>query len=506
MDVVPYISALARTDVVDLSRTRFGRFSLPEGLTGLEVRGYNLNPDWVRIYNTAGTAQTGLTASSVASPYTSFQVDLATTYSGVLWLEVNGVAAINAINDSSLDWNKEDDGSGLGSTLWTDDRYIQLWDVDNDFANSTDAERPGFTVRASDGLQFAAWSNYTGSDSFYGTDTQSQNYYGTYDPPEWNDLAFNPNTDDMFIVHLRNFFNGATDWGYLVINSFEPNPTGQETDARIVDALDDVLYQYRNPRIAVKPSAAQPARDSIIYISYYDANSDELKFSRWTYNRDSDTLTDTTSGGNVVVDTTGNVGLYSDIAIDNDGVPYIVYYDTTNQRLKVARPNNDDPQATGDWTVTTVDNSISFYGEYVSTRVDSAGTVHISTYRNSSGDLLYYTAPHVAGPGAFSFTRTTVDTPDAVGPWSEIAVVGTTPHISYINESQSGTFYGLKYAYWTGADWETGTVPVQVSVDSARTGIEAKPPAAVLAPADDYVVSVGYSAGLYYYARLRPEQ
>jgi hypothetical protein len=504
VDVVPYITDLVRSDSVNVTRTRLGKFSLPEDLVDLEVHGYNLDPAWARIYNDDGSASTALTPTGAASPWTEFNVTLTTNYSGYLWVDVNGVVAINNFNDNTLEQNMQDDGSGIPATLWRDDLYIELWDVDNDFNGSDDPERPAMTVR-DDGLHYAAWSNYTGSDSYYGTDTADTNYYGTYDPPEWNDMAFNPDNDDLFIVHLRNYFNGVATWGELAINAFEPAPVGQETDWDIVDDLDNVLYQYRNPRIAVKAGAT--GTESIIYISYYDANTDELKFSSWHYANDTDTLTARTTGDNIVVDTDGDVGLYSDIAIDSAGIPFIVYYDTTNQRLKVARADDDDPDATGEWNISTVDDTISYFGEYVSVAVDTAGDVHVSAYRNSTGDLLYFTAADVASPAAFTFTTTTVDEPGAVGAWSEMATDGTTPYISYINESQAGTYFGLKYAYWTGTEWEYGTVPIGISVTSDRTGLVTKPPGAgVMTPATDFVATVGYSGTMYYFARLRPEQ
>ena len=80
--------------------------------------------NYLRVYNTAGSAFDATTVT--ANPNTSsMTVDLsAVTNSGWLELMVNGIIAGNNENDNSITTNKEDDGSGLGSTLWTDDRYL----------------------------------------------------------------------------------------------------------------------------------------------------------------------------------------------------------------------------------------------------------------------------------------------------------------------------------------------------------------------------------------------
>jgi hypothetical protein len=528
VDVVPYIAGIDRNDGITQTRTRWGKFTLADGDTNILISGYNLNPDAVYIYNTGGTTSTDIsgTINDVdTADYLSFTIDLdgaGTNHSGYLWIEddpdgggpLASIVAINNFNDNALEQAMQDDGSGIPGTLWRDDLYIQLWDVDNDFQDSTDAQHPSFAV-SSDGTQFAAWSYYNDSQRRYGTDTTSRNTYGgtSYDPTEWNDIAFNHTYDDYFIVNLWNQ-NVMGTYQSLRLHAFEdPTTMSDDTEVIVIDALDDQLYQYRNPRIAVKDGGAN---ETIIYVSYYDsdAGTTALKFGSFLYDR---------SGGNnlsayianTVVDNTADVGLWSDIGIDDDGVPFIVYYDTTNSTLKIARADDDTTDGTVTWDIADVDSSNSYFGEYVSVAVDdSDGTVHLACYRNASGDLYYYTAPHVATGTDFTFTGTAVDTNGAVGAWSEIAEFGGEPFISYINTSQAGTQEGLKYAYYDGSQWEYGTVPVSVTVQSVRTGIVGNPlgidwpgptPAAV--PADeDYTVTVSYGSGSYYFARLRPEE
>ncbi|MBN1648626.1 MAG: hypothetical protein JW874_11395 [Spirochaetales bacterium] len=505
VDVVPYISYIDRNDTVNQTRTHWGKYTLKDAATNVLITGYNLNPDFAAIYNTAGSSSTNLSASigDIAGDYTSFTIDLTgTAYnSGYLWIADGTVIAINNFNDNDLEQNSQYEPSDPETAEWNDDLYIELWNVDNEFHNSVDAAHPALGVN-SDGTLYAAWSNYTNSARRYGTDAAYRSAYGpgpVYDPPEWNDIAFNhDNNDNFFIVNLWNQLVTPTFQG-LRIHSFEGTGMNDNTNSQEIDHLDG-LYQYRNPRIAVKDSTTD---QTILYISYYDVAIGALKFARYTYDESANSLTANTTGINFTVDDTGDVGLYSDIAVDSSGNPFIVYYDTTNQRLKIAYASDDDPNTSGEWTITTINSGVTYYGEYVSVAVDATGNIHIATYRNATGDLLYLTAASVA---AASFSVTTVDDDGAVGVWPEISIVGGNPYISYINSSQASTFYGLKYAYLNGSDWEVGTVPVEVSVASIRTGIVPKPSGATLGAAEDYTVAVGYSAGYYYFARLRPEE
>ncbi len=508
--VVPYVTSVDRNDSISQSRTKLGKYTLDDTAADVLVSGYNLDPETVQIYNSDGSDSTDLSAAidNIDAEFTSFTFDLSTEYSGWLWVEndadgagaIPPVTAINNFNDNSLDQNRQDDGSGMATTLWNDDLYIDLWNTDNDFQTSNDAAHPALAVNSA-GTQYAAWSNYTNSARRYGTDTQVNLDYGpgvVYDPPEWNDIAFNQTTDDYFIVNLWNQLAPTGGDGYqgLRIHTFEDATMSDNTQTAEIDHLGS-LFQYQNPRIAVKDAGGGITR---IYISYYDATLGALKFARYSYNNGTNGLTADTTGTNFTVDDTGDVGLFSDVALDAAGNPFIVYYDKTNHSLKLARAADDDPDTAGEWLISDISSGITFCGEYVSAAVDASGAVHISTYRNATGDLIYLTAPDVAG----TFTASSIDTEGAVGVWSEIAIADGVPYISYIYSSQVGTFFGLKYAYRTGSEWEIGTIPVQVSVNSVRTGIAAKPAGAT--PAEDYVVSVGYSSGFYYFARLRPEQ
>jgi len=91
------------------------------------------------------------------------------------------------------------------------------------------------------------------------------------------------------------------------------------------------------------------AGDGLPVISYYDASSGDLKVAKCG--------NASCSAGNTLfaVDAIGNVGYFTSMAIGADGLPIISYYDLTNTALKVARCGN--PSCTSGNTVATIDSA-----------------------------------------------------------------------------------------------------------------------------------------------------
>jgi hypothetical protein len=110
-------------------------------------------------------------------------------------------------------------------------------------------------------------------------------------------------------------------------------------------------------------------------ISYNDYSNDDLKVAACS-NSTCSASTVTT------VDSTGDVGSYTSIAIGANGNPVISYYDYSNGDLKVAACSNSTCSAS---TVTTVD-STGDVGSNTSIAIGADGWP-IIVYRNSSGAL-----------------------------------------------------------------------------------------------------------------------
>jgi ELWxxDGT repeat protein len=168
-----------------------------------------------------------------------------------------------------------------------------------------------------------------------------------------------------------------------------------------------------------------------LHISYFDMNNGALKYA--TYDGSSWTTT--------TVDM-GDVGLYSSIAIDSNNNIHISYYDSTNSALKYATYDGSS------WTISTVDN-LGTLGTHTSIAVDSSDNLHIS-YRNDTGVALKY-----ATYDGSLWTTSTVDSTGNVGKYSSIAVDSNDNlHISYFDDTNDD----LKYATYDGSTWTNSTV------------------------------------------------
>ena len=168
------------------------------------------------------------------------------------------------------------------------------------------------------------------------------------------------------------------------------------------------------------------------HISYYDETNQDLKYA---YKSEGSWHIET-------VDTTGDVGLFTAIALDANGNPHISYYDVTNRDLRYAYKSG------GSWHIDTVD-ATGTVGRYTSIALDANGNPHISYYDASNQDLKY------AYKSGGSWHIETVDTTGVVGEYTSIALdANGNPHISYYD----WTNRDLKYAYKSGNTWHIGAV------------------------------------------------
>ncbi len=167
------------------------------------------------------------------------------------------------------------------------------------------------------------------------------------------------------------------------------------------------------------------------HISYFDAwPNEDLKYAAWNG-----------SGWDIqTVDSDGYVGYYTSLALDASGYPHISYFDDINYDLKYAAWNGSS------WDIQTV-GSVGWRRGSSSLALDASGYPHIS-FNDSYYDLRY------AAWNGSSWRIETVDSADRVGEFSSLALDASTgyPRITYYGNDD------LKYAVWNGTRWDIQTV------------------------------------------------
>ena len=140
-----------------------------------------------------------------------------------------------------------------------------------------------------------------------------------------------------------------------------------------------------------------------------------------------------------VVDSVGNTGHDTSLAILPSGQPAISYYDWTNQDLKYAWYDGSA------WQTTTVD-SAGNAGKYTSLAILPSGHAAISYYDFTNNDLKY---------AWYNGSAWHMELVDSGGTYTSLAILPSGyPAISYCDITNNA----LKYAWYDSSTWQTSTV------------------------------------------------
>jgi hypothetical protein len=250
-----------------------------------------------------------------------------------------------------------------------------------------------------------------------------------------------------------------------------------------ISTIDTVNDVGEHVSIALDPASGTT------YISYYDATYLDLKMAQ-----------SVVSGGNCgpgnswrceTVDSVGDVGKYSSIAVDpTDGYPIIAYHDTTNRALKLAIGS-----AVG-WIFKTIQVPLfGSAGQYASLALDATGKTQIAYYYSNllGTDSLWHVAYVGGGAGDCTdpdYQCDLIDSGDQVGKHASLALDSLDlPHIAYQDTGNNLLKYARKLPndFWSrriiiptssGAfaslfvDTDNGDLPHVAHLDSVNETLE----------------------------------
>jgi len=288
----------------------------------------------------------------------------------------------------------------------------------------------------------------TGQFPSVAMDSNNKTHVAFYDAT-YHDLKYVTNVLGTWDTAIRIDGQNGTDQGAYSSITIDSN---NRVHASYYDATNsDLAYITNRSGSWQRTSIDQPGNvgmytdiaelDNIIYCSYYDVTNGDLKYITGT------------SGTWVpyTIDGTGGVdaGQYTSIAVvtnAGNAIAHISYYDVTNGDLKYI---TNYPDGTS-WASPIIVDTIGNVGLYTSIAANIANEVHISYYDVTNGNLKY--AKITNGTGVITET---VDSTGDVGKYSSIGIVSSTGqtivHISYYDATKGD----LKYAANADGTWST---------------------------------------------------
>ena len=561
MDVVPYIKGIYRAKTVNTNRTRSGAVPILRKETGNSIEGFNLGSGITADITVAadGSGNSYSLSPTYSNGVATYTVP-DTVKDGYLSVTVNDVSSLNNINDDSKEYNKEVNPYLEETTYWSDNRSVRVWKNESTdyFPGSGSPVYPAMSM-GSDGTLYASFSNYSDASVYYSQiGGSATKVFYTYDPAEETDIHVS-GTGTVNVAYSANYHGGYdSSWtsnagnagGLYVYDANAESKDGGREDYRFnkfeLFYHDEMLQQFKNIRV----KRSNTANDGIVHVAYYDKVTSSIHYSnspgngnqraedneyawvnidggydeddtgsyfknltksgsayRPTYtveNQNSVRLADSNFEGTKRSSGTGeSVGL----ALTKSGYPVVVYYDTDNMILKVARATQENPKGdTSYWEVQDVlatdDINYKSMVDYISCDIDANGNLHI-VFQNGKNQLCYVKSTNASANGSASYTFGQSVVIASGATWIDLTLKGTTPYISYLSQINSKD--GMNIAFYdstfdtdfdgqANGEWETMVAPLNFKVSNVRSCIEVHP-----TPASSvWEAAVGFTPGDYY--------
>lgn len=559
VDVVPYITAVYRNSSYNTNRAKSGAYPMLRGQVDNCIEGFNLGTDISKISVVITENKDGSGYSFAMGSLTKWGTSTAFTVTsdskdGYLSTVVNGIRSINNLNSNSHEYNRESNSYDSKTALWTDDRYVRIWQNKSSdyFPGSTNPVYPAMSI-GNTGDLYASFSNYSTASVYYsryggsGTGT----VFKIYDPPEETDICVT-GEDKLNIAFAGNYHNGGSNsWvsdaslsgGIYVYDSASTGKyNGYKFNKHELYYHNKMLQQFKNMRVKRKSS------DRIIHLVYFDRITSSIHYSnsRGDSSRSSDSTKQTSTSaeyswvnidggtdgddyayyfdGNstYIEDSKGTYDRFEDtercagtgesagLALTKSGYPVVVYFDASNKVLKLARALRENPKNSDTtWWVQDIKEAKDFLGvsvEAISCEIDSSGYLHIA-FQNGKNQLIYIKSTNTSDNGSTRYTFTTpVIVAEGVS-WVDLTLYGSTPYISFLSGANS--YDGLNLAFFdknidtnfdgiSDGTWECMVAPLAYKATSIRTCVEVHPSPST----STWEAAIGFTPGDLYRVAL----
>ena len=556
MDIVPYITkvytsmaAIQKKEAKwsQTSRTAKGHYPVrvvTKDLNGntqgnavggeeIKVYGFNFGANATYKPNAAGSIQL-VRGEDVYGEYVTINANSlkaeANKASGAFSIWVNGVETINNNNNNDAKGFVTQDLStqnynlyaynrlpnGDNNNLLTDDVYFDVWQFNNAAAIpiSGKIEQPVMKIRPTDGKIGFAFVNgplyFSMGGSSNREDYSYQYWMGSYDfftsvGFTYDKLGYSYGVaagGDINANEADKFKFMTSRWGSS--DKYRGGSYGNNNSLRLESIAQSIngINVYDKQRIK-SPSLVTSVTNNTtkVYLAYYDAMNDEIRFKSGTTNSqnrtnfgnftdyDTDAKPYVYRNGTVAIiagsNTNRNTGEYLSLGVipnggtNNDDLVCLVWYDATERALMYSYCDTPitnragNTQATG-WStpvkVFAEGSDMETSGEYCKVIADEDGGIHIACYDPTNLDLDYAYLPSTKKGKATAqsdFKTCIVDANGVVGSnlTLDVAKTGTNwvPYIGYYATS----CIKPKYAYLTVS---LDSEDIQGSFDDEYTG------------------------------------